>query len=86
MVRYVSFLDHSIHSQVPLGLIDGVVKYIFFPFQRIGKVGNFTSSFTKVVVKHEEVQKSIVCFHLALTIRELRTSDFRPISLRDSIL
>ena len=86
MARYVSFLDSSIHNQVPLGLIDGVVKFIFYPFQRMGKVGSFTSSFTKVVVKHEEVQKSIVCFHLALIMRELMTSDFQPISLRDSVL
>lgn len=44
----------SSESQVPLGLIEGTVKCVVFPFSCVRKVGPFESPETRVLYKKED--------------------------------
>ena len=54
-------IDSNRYGQVPLGLIEGTVKCVIFPFSCIRSIPSFTSPITRIIYKKEEIHDCL-CF------------------------
>ncbi|KNB43238.1 mitochondrial inner membrane protease [Blastocystis sp. subtype 4] len=60
--NYKNSIDSYRFGQIPLGLVEGTIQYIIFPFRRIGRIAPFSSPITRIVFKEGETRHFYVCF------------------------